>query len=184
MIKLQRLILETKLVKAIIDWSKKIVLPGFEGLPLYDVLSFSFDQSREIRLNERAASISFNFLLAIPPLFIFIFTFLSFLPGSRRLYQEILVLIESVTPDEYTYNVIKGVTDDFFNAGTGTLSFGLLLAIYFSSNATLTIMRTFRKSMLHIQVEKRNFLQIRWSAIKLTFLIVLLILATILIMLT
>lgn len=184
MIKLQRLILETKLVKAIIDWSKKIVLPGFEGLPLYDVLSFSFDQSREIRLNERAASISFNFLLAIPPLFIFVFTFLSFLPGSRRLYQEVLVLIESVTPDEYTYNMIKGVTDDFFNAGTGTLSFGLLLAIYFSSNATLTIMRTFRKSMLHIQVEKRNFLQIRWSAIKLTFLIVLLILATILIMLT
>jgi membrane protein len=38
--------------------------------------------------------------------------------------------------------------------------------------------------MLHIQVEKRNFLQIRWSAIKLTFLIVLLILTTILIMLT
>jgi membrane protein len=184
MIKLQRLILETSIIKTIIDWSKKIVLPGFEGLPLYDVISFSFDQSREIRLNERAASISFNFLLAIPPLFIFIFTLLSYIPGSRRLYQEILVLIDSVIPDDYTFNMIKSVTDDFFNAGTGTLSFGLLLAIYFSSNATLTIMRTFRKSMLHIQVEDRNFIQIRWSAIKLTFLIVLLILATILIMLT
>ncbi|MFM1963171.1 MAG: hypothetical protein RLZZ172_2016 [Bacteroidota bacterium] len=184
MLKIQRLILETRLVKSVINWSKNIFLPGFEGLPLYDVISFSFDQSREIRLNERAASISFNFLLAIPPLFIFIFTLLSFLPGSKILYEEVLVLIESIVPDDYTYKMIKTVTDDFFNAGTGTLSFGLILAIYFSSNATLTIMRTFRKSMLHIQVEERNFIQIRWSAIRLTFIIVFLILATIMIMLT
>jgi membrane protein len=184
MLKIQRLILETRLVKSVINWSKHIFLPGFEGLPLYDVVSFSFDQSREIRLNERAASISFNFLLAIPPLFIFIFTLLSFLPGSKSLYEEVLVLIESIVPDDYTYKMIKTVTDDFFNAGTGTLSFGLILAIYFSSNATLTIMRTFRKSMLHIQVEERNFIQIRWSAIRLTFIIVFLILATIMIMLT
>jgi membrane protein len=184
MIKLQRLILESKPVKTLTNWSRYIILPGFEGVPLYDVIAFSFDQSREIRLNERAASISFNFLLAIPPLFIFIFTLLSYLPGSRRLYAEVLILIDNVVPDAYTFNMIKKVTDDFFEAGTGTLSFGLVLAIYFSSNATLTIMRTFRKSMLHIQVEDRNFIQIRWSAIRLTFIIVFLVLATILIMLT
>jgi membrane protein len=80
--------------------------------------------------------------------------------------------------------MIKTVLDDFFSGGTGTLSFGLLLAIYFSSNATLTIMRTFRKSMLHIEVEDRNFIQIRWSAIRLTSIIILLLFATILIMLT
>jgi membrane protein len=80
--------------------------------------------------------------------------------------------------------MIKKVMDDFFAGGTGTLSFGLLLAIYFSSNATLTIMRTFRKSMLHIEVEDRNFIQVRWSAIRLTAIIILLLLATILIMLT
>ena len=45
-------------------------------------------------------------------------------------------------------------------------------------------MRTFRKSMLHIEVEKRNFLQIRWTAIKLTTVIVMLVFATIFIMLT
>jgi membrane protein len=38
--------------------------------------------------------------------------------------------------------------------------------------------------MMHIEVEDRNFLQIRWSAIRLTAIIVLLILATILIMIT
>lgn len=176
--------METTLVKAIIGWSKKLVLPGFEGIPLYDVLHFFFQQTQKIGLQERAASIAFNFLMAIPPLVIFIFTLLSYIPGSKNLYQEILVLMRNIVPDETTYTMIRNVLDDFFKTGTGTLSFGLLLAIYFSSNATLTIMRTFRKSMLHIETEDRNFLEIRISAIRLTLIIVFLILATIMIMLT
>ncbi len=184
MIKLQRILVESRPVKTLVNWSKKLVLPGFEGLPLYDVLHFFFKQTQQIGLNERAASVAFNFLMAIPPLFIFIFTLLSFIPGSKRLYEEILVLLRNVIPDAATFTMIKNVMDDFFATGTGTLSFGLLLALYFASNATLTIMRTFRKSMLHIDLEERNFLEIRLSAIRLTFIIVLLIIATIMIMLT
>jgi membrane protein len=184
MIKLNRIIIESKPVKTIINWSKRLVLPGFEGIPLYDVLYFFFQQTQQIGLQERAASIAFNFLMAIPPLMIFIFTLLSYIPGSKNLYQEILVLMRNIVPDESTYTMIQKVLDDFFKTGTGTLSFGLLLAIYFSSNATLTIMRTFRKSMLHIETEDRNFIEIRLSAIRLTLIIVFLILATIMIMLT
>ncbi|MEY2648944.1 MAG: hypothetical protein RLZZ45_455 [Bacteroidota bacterium] len=184
MIKLNRIIIESKPVKTIINWSKRLVLPGFEGIPLYDVLYFFFQQTQKIGLQERAASIAFNFLMAIPPLMIFIFTLLSYIPGSKDLYQEILVLMRNIVPDDTTYSMIQKVLDDFFKTGTGTLSFGLLLAIYFSSNATLTIMRTFRKSMLHIETEDRNFIEIRLSAIRLTLIIVFLILATIMIMLT
>jgi membrane protein len=184
MIKIERIILESPPVKTIINWSKKIVLPGFEKIPLYDVVLFFIKQTQQIGLNERAASISFNFLMAVPPLLIFVFTILSYIPGSKNIYIEMLVLLNTVIPDVTTFNMIKKVMDDFFAGGTGTLSFGLLLAIYFSSNATLTIMRTFRKSMLHIEIEDRNFLQIRWSAIRLTAIIILLLLATILIMIT
>ena len=184
MIKLARIILETKPVKTTINWSKRLVLPGFEGIPLYDVLHFFFQQTQKIGLQERAASIAFNFLMAIPPLMIFVFTLLSYIPGSKNLYLEILVLMRNIIPDDTTFSMIRKVLDDFFKTGTGTLSFGLLLAIYFSSNATLTIMRTFRKSMLHIETEDRNFIEIRLSAIRLTLIIVFLILATIMIMLT
>ncbi len=184
MIKIERIILESPPVKTIINWSKKILLPGFEKIPLYDVVLFFIKQTQQIGLNERASSIAFNFLMAIPPLLIFVFTLLSYIPGSKNIYSEMLVLLNTVIPDVTTFNMIKKVMDDFFAGGTGTLSFGLLLAIYFSSNATLTIMRTFRKSMLHIEIEDRNFLQIRWSAIRLTAIIILLLLATILIMIT
>jgi membrane protein len=46
----------------------------------------------------------------------------------------------------------------------------------------ITIMRTFDKSILHIETEKRNFLKLRWEAIKLTVLIVFLVIASILLM--
>jgi len=184
MIKLERIIIESKPITFLIEKSKKIVLPGFEGLPSYDVILFFIKQTQQIGLNERASSIAFNFLMAIPPFFIFIFTLLSNIPGSRKLYNEILIIVKTITPDQSTYSVIKNVMDDFFSSGTGLLSFGLLLALYFSSNATLTIMRTFTKSMLHIDIEKRNFIQIRWNAIKLTTLIILLVFATLFILLT
>jgi membrane protein len=109
---------------------------------------------------------------------------LSNLPESLTLYKEILIIVKTITPDKATFNVIKNIMDDFFKGGTALLSSGILLALYFSSNATITIMYTFRKSMLHIDVEKRNFIQIRWTAIKLTLLIVLLVFASLLIMLT
>lgn len=184
MIKLHRIIVESKPISTVINWSKEITLPGFEGVPLYNVVGFFFRQTQKIGLNDRAASIAFNFLMAIPPLLIFLFTVLAYFPESKILYEEILILIRNIVPDESTFMLIESVMDDFFAAGTGTLSIGLVMAIYFSSNATLTIMYTIRESMMHIKTENRNFIQIRLSAIRLTAIIMLLVMATIIIMLT
>jgi membrane protein len=184
MIKLQRIIDESLPVRLLVRKSKQISLPGFDGIPLYDVIRFFIQQTQQVGLNERAASIAFNFLLAIPPLGIFIFTLLSNLPGSRLLYDEALKLTEQVAPDKTTYRMIRSVMDDFFASDSRLLSFGLILAVYFSSNAMITVMRTFNKSMLHIETEKRNFLKLRWEAIKLTVYIVILILASIFVLFT
>jgi membrane protein len=106
------------------------------------------------------------------------------MPGSKNLYNEALNLARQVAPDRSSFLVIKNVMDDFFTMDSRFLSFGVILAVLFSSNAMITIMRTFNKSMLHIETEKRNFLQLRWEAIKLTLYIVIMILATIGILVT
>jgi membrane protein len=164
--------------------SKRISLPGFEGLPLYDVIHFFIIQTKQIGINERVAAISFNFLMAVPPLGIFIFTLLSNLPDALALYRQALLLAKDISPNQSVYKLIKSVMDDFFHPGAELLSFGLILAIYFSSNAMLTIMRTFNKSILHIQNEKRNYIQLRWVAIKLTVLIVGIFIAVLLVLVT
>jgi membrane protein len=182
--RIERLLLRSLPVRFLIRKSKQVSLPGFEGLPLYDVTRFFLQQTQQIGLNERAGAIAFNFLMAVPPFFIFVFALLSNLPGSRKLYEEALILVRQATPDLSTFHIIKGVMDDFFATGRSLLSFGLLLALYFASSAMITIMRTFNKSMLHIETEKRNFLELRWVAIKLTLYIVLLILGTTFVMVT
>jgi membrane protein len=178
LIKLQRIILTSAPVAYVIRKSKEISLPGFEGLPVFDVVSFFAKQMQQVGLNERAAAISFNFLMAIPPLAIVLFTTLSHLPMSETLYNEALILARQITPDDSTYNMIKSVMNDFFNPDGGLISMGLTLPCI-SLQCCDAIMRTFNKSMLHIEVEK-NFLQIRYEAIKLTILIIILIIATIL----
>jgi membrane protein len=184
MIKLQRIILTSPPVSFLLRKSKQISLPGFEGIPLYDVVRFFIQQTQQVGLNERAAAISFDFLLAVPPLGIFLFKLMTNLPGSKKLYDEAINLARQVAPDRSSFLVIKNVMDDFFTMDSRFLSFGVILAVFFSSNAMITIMRTFNKSMLHIETEKRNFLKLRWEAIKLTFYIVIMIVATIGILVT
>lgn len=164
--------------------SKLWSLPGFQGIPIYDVVRFFSQQMQHVGLNERAASISFNFLLAIPPMAIVMFTILSHLPWATPLYREALMLAERIAPDKSTFQLIKSIIDDFFKPDGSLISIGLLVAVFFSSNAVITIMYTFNRSMLHIEVEKRNFLQIRLEAIKITILLIVIIVATMIILVT
>ena len=183
MTKLERIILDTTVMKTLIKWSQRIVLPGFQNLPLYDVIVFFIRQMRKVGLNERAAAISFNFLMAIPAATIFLCTLLPYLPISAQITDELLILTEDVTPNDDTYFAVKGFLEDFLQTPrSGLLSLGFLLAVYYASNAMMGIMRTFNKSLIYIS--RRNFLESRWMAIKLTTLLIVLVIATMILLAT
>ena len=80
-------------VSFIINKSKVIFLPGFRGIPLYDVIKFFIGQVNKIGMTERASAISFNFLMAIPPAIIFLFTLIPYLPISRQFENALYGLI-------------------------------------------------------------------------------------------
>lgn len=63
MTKFERIIINFPPIAFIIKKSKAIIIPGFQGLPLYDVVLFFFQQINKIGLNQRAAAISFNFIM-------------------------------------------------------------------------------------------------------------------------
>lgn len=163
-------------VKFLIRKSKNIILPGFNGIPLFDVIRFFFIQIQKTSLNERAASIAFNLLLAIPPACILIFTLIPYLP-IKDLVAQLYGLIRDMIPGASNHQPIIDFLDDFINnERSGLLSFGFILALYFSSNAMIGIMRSFNK-MNYIGFSQRNALHDRWVAIKLTlymFIIILL----------
>lgn len=183
MTKLERIILETRPIKVLSKWSQHIVLPGFQSLPLYDVIVFFIKQMRKVGVNERAAAISFNFLMAIPAATIFLCTLLPYLPISAQITDELLTLTEDVTPDDNTYFAVKSFLEDFLaTPRSGLLSLGFILAVFYASNAMMGVMRTFNKSLIYMS--RRNFIESRWMAIKLTTLVIVLVIATMILLAT
>jgi membrane protein len=180
MMKLKRHILTWKPVAALIRSSKTIVLPGFEGLPLFEVISYFRQHSKKIGYNERAAAISFNIIIALPAGLMFLFTLVPYLPVATQFQREFLRTIKDVLRSDRIYVVVKGVLDDIFDVlktrRGGLLSISIFIAFFFASNAMMGIMRTFDRSFY--EERRGRFMVKRWMAIKLTSLLLVLILAT------
>jgi membrane protein len=165
----RRLLVSTP-VSFVIRKSKKILLPGFRGIPLFDVVRFFFLQARKTGFSERSASIAFNFVMTIPPTVIFLFTLLPYLPIPRGFIDEMFVLIRDMVPGkENNEGLISFLSDILGKQRTALLSTGFILAMFFSSNAVMGIMRSFNKN--YIGFKKRKSLHQRWVAIRLTFIL-------------
>lgn len=167
---IKRRILVSGPVSFIIRKSKKIFLPGFQRLPLFDVVRFFFQQARKSGFSERASAIAYNFIMTIPPTVIFLFTLLPYLPIPKGFIEQMFTLIRDVMPGEKNNeSLIKFLSDILNNQRTALLSVGFLLATFFSSNAVMGIMRSFDKN--YIGFRKRKTLHRRWVAIRLTFIL-------------
>ena len=183
MIKLERKLYNSTFFRFLEARSKKIILPGFQGTPLFEVISFFNNQVKKVGLNDRARSIAFSFLTAIPAATIFICTLIPYLPVSKQLERQLLLLTRDITPNQNTYVLVSQFLEDFFDKPrAGLLSFGFLLALFYSSNAMMGIMRSFNKSLIYNT--RRNALQARWMAIKLTTLVLIMVIASVTILVT
>lgn len=174
---IRRKILSSFPVSWLISQSKKIRLPGFQGIPIYDVVHFFYKQVRRVGLTERTSAISFNFIMAVPPMIIFLFTLIPYLPISKALINQLYELIREIIPGEKNYQPIINFLNDFLtNQRYGLLSVGFLLALYYSSNAMAGIMRAFDKN--YVGFRKRSFWEAKKTALQLTLILFLLVIAS------
>jgi membrane protein len=185
MTKLERIIISSFPIAFLLRKTKHLYLPGFEGVPLYDVIKFFLKQVKTVGLTERASAIAYNFIMAIPPSFLFLFTLVPHLPFiskksiKKELHSLILDIIPAKVHNQYLIKFVDSFLDD---AKIGLLSFGFILALFFASNAMMGLMRSFNKN--YIGFEKRRDIQNRWMAIKLTSLIFLLVLGCLILLIT
>ncbi len=168
--RIERRFLVSPPVSFLIRKSKKIYLPGFQGIPLFDVIRFFFLQAKKTGFTERASAIAFNFTMTIPPVIIFLFTLLPYLPISKNFIDQMFLLIKDIVPGEKDHEAIIGFLKDILdNERSGLLSTGFILAMFFSSNAVLGIMRSFDKQYIGF-TKRRSYYQ-RWVALRLTFIL-------------
>ncbi|OQP62724.1 hypothetical protein A3860_27325 [Niastella vici] len=179
----ERIISNSPPFRFLSEKSKKIVLPGFDGVPLYDVIIFFKEQVRRVGLTERASAVSYNFIMSIPPSCLFLFTLIPNLPFIRKgqVKRQLHSIIRDIIPaDNYNKGIISFVDSFFKEDHIALLSFGFLLLIFFASNGMMGLMRSFNKN--YIGFEKRTGLNTRLVAIKLTVIIMGLILACVLLL--
>ncbi len=171
----------TKAGRVMVRLAQRLPMPGFGGRSVYDVASPFAAQLRKTSLAERAAAISFNIVMAIPPTLVFIFTLIPYLPISKDFINQLFVLIRDVIPGEQNHKAIIGFLKDFVQRPrNGLLSFGLLLAVFFSSNAMMGVLRSFEKD--YPGFRRRKGIHKRRIALKLTFITLLLIFICILLL--
>jgi membrane protein len=186
MTKLERKIITSIPIAFILNKSKHWYLPGFEGVPLYDVVRFFYHQVKTVGLTERASAIAYNFIMAIPPSFLFLFTLIPNLPfiKKKEIFKQLSLIIKDIIPAEgYNRTIINFIKVTFFDTPVfGLLSFGLLLALFFASNAMMGLMRSFNKNYHGFQ--RRAGLHDRWIAIRLTVLIFGLVLGCLVLLIT
>lgn len=183
MLKIERKLYNSPPVRFLEAKSKRIVLPGFQGASLFEIFTFFVSQIKKVGLIDRARAISFSFLIAIPAATIFICTLVPYLPVSRQIEHQLLLLTRDLTPNQNTYVLVSQFLEDFLDKPrVGLLSFGFVLALFYSSNAMMGIMRSFNKSVIYNK--RRNPLQTRWMAIKLTALVLCMVIGSVIILVT
>lgn len=160
----------------IAERAKKISLPFFEGVPLYDVALFFWRSIVDGAIATRASAIAFSFFIAFFPFIIFLFTLIPYIPIDN-FQNELLILIQDLVPPS-TYATIEQTVEDIITQPRGDLlSFGFLAALIFSTNGLAAMMSAF-DATIHT-IHRRSWLSQRITAIYL--LIILSVLLTIVI---
>ncbi|MBL4592683.1 MAG: YihY/virulence factor BrkB family protein [Flavobacteriales bacterium] len=169
-------IVDTQIIQIPLNLSKKIVIPGFDGLSLYEVLSFFIEGLQKNSLTTRASSLAFRFFLALFPTIIFIFALIPYIPIDN-FQEELLMLIQSVLPSD-AYELTNDTINDLIQDKDGSLlSFGFLFAFYLASNGINSMIIAFNDS--YHSLKKASFIQTRLRSILLLFIIIFLMITAI-----
>ncbi|MDQ0966131.1 membrane protein [Flavobacterium sp. W4I14] len=166
---LHRQLLHLKLYSRFIEWTKGCVLPGFSPLPLYTVATFFFREIGKATLVNKASSLAYNFMLAIFPAIIFLFTLIPYIPKKIGFQDQLMSLIALVLPTN-AYLAFETTLNEIVNIQNGSLlSLGFVLSLFFATNGVHNLMGAFNRSSLI--VESRTWLKRRLVAVVLTVII-------------
>ncbi|HQE13083.1 MAG TPA: YihY/virulence factor BrkB family protein [Flavipsychrobacter sp.] len=169
--RLKEILYKIPLLRPLLSWADKVQFPGANGLSLGHVADFFFEQIANTKLNERSAAATFSFLMALPPSLLFLFSLVPYLP-LKDVQSTINYAIIIITPNSAIQQSALHIIDDFLNnERKDLLSFGIILTIFFSSNGMMGLMQSFDRS--HEVYKERTGLKRRWTAIKLTLLLML-----------
>jgi membrane protein len=166
--KYKRLILQWNPGRVLITWLKKVRFEKYENVSLYKIIRIFLRNLVNDDIVDRANGVAFNFILAIFPAIIFLFTLIpyvtEFFPDINT--ESIMAFLGQQIPPSMFEVVSSTVHDIISNQRGGLLSLGFLFSIYLSTNGMMALMRAFNS--VYRTIENRSGLKTRVIATGLT----------------
>jgi membrane protein len=152
-------------------WLKRIKFKKHDNLSVYKFLKIFIYNISEDEITDRSYGVAFNFILAIFPAIIFLFTLIPYISVyfPEITTQTIMQFLEEVSPPNMYAAISSTVLDIVSNQRGGLLTFGFLLALYLSTNGMAALMRAF--NACYRTVERRNWFRMRITAVGLTLML-------------
>ena len=151
-----------------IDWMRKLRFKKYEDVSLYTLARTFFRKLQKDETIDRANGVAFNFILAIFPAIIFLFTLIPYIslyvPEVNQ--ESILNFLSQIFPDTMMDAVSTTVHDIVSNTRGGLLTLGFVFSLYLATNGMMSLMRAF--NACYKTIENRSGFKMRLIATALT----------------
>jgi len=154
-------------------WLKKIKIKGRGNhhLSLYKFIKLFLFNIDEDEVLDRANGVAYNFILAIFPTIIFLFTLIPYISTyfPTITTEGIMTFLSDYMPPSLYESAASTVTDIVSKQRGGLLTFGFVFALYLATNGMMALMRAF--NACYKTIENRGFLRMRLTATGLTIML-------------
>src|SRR5690554_2672191 len=144
-------------IRQLVRLSKRIKLPGLDGLTLYDLFDIYGTGILKGSFSPRASSIAFSFLLALFPFLLLLLNLIPYIP-IEGFQTRFLIFVEALLPPQTTQFFYPIIADIAVNPRAGLLSFVFVLAAFLSTNGVNAIFSAFEYSY-HVTINRSFFMQ-------------------------
>ncbi len=175
----KRILRQNPHLESVDEWLHVFTLPGLDGVAVYDVYKFFTAEIRQNSITIRSRAIAYSFFLSLFPAILFIFSLVPFILGffdPDNVNAYITGLVKSISPSQdvfkFLWNQIGPLVKEFTHKRPSLLTGTFLLTLFLTSNGVVAMMSSFDKT--YDDYHKRNAIMTRLIALKISLLLVLL----------
>lgn len=177
----------TRSIWQILIWLRRIKLPGFQGMGLYDVLRFFFRALSDSKFTLLASAMSYQFFFSLFPSLLLAFLILPRFPVDNLeekalhfLLQFLPIASDKGLTESDLYQMVQDIVGNYFDqsGSVGLIILSILLAFWGATRGIIAMMKAFTKR--DEVFKRRNIFELYGTALLIFMALALIILAGVL----
>ena len=150
-------LLQIPVINVIVRIFRRVILPGFGGLSLYDLLEIYITGIIKGTFSARASSIAYSFFIALFPFLLFVLNLISYIK-VEGFQERFLAFIAGLLPAQTHEFFIPVIEDIALNQRAGLTYFVFFLTLFLAANGVSSIFSAFEGSIL-VKINRAFFRQ-------------------------